>query len=349
MKRPSARRSKTKDLVARLDIADTSAGKTELLLTDPRRSNEAFSRPTDVRVALEGGADETGLERLSPRIEYRDLQSYRPGDLGGCLEGFIRLRDATPERIAGFARKWGVLGLCGHGELLTHCSHAELPPAEIPPHALTSARWCPLISPGEGRWGGEPTAAWHRYARRLHGTLGLIASVRQGQRGRKEDWEEAQLALLPDVSRWTSVGDDAFEAWPGLAKADPRFRWEPSPTRTLKDEAELLCQSVNGWLKLARFGPKAGLLDGAPSVTLSADVGLMGLRHLLVIELLAAFTGKVGVWFCDQCREPYEPTRKPRAGDHHYCAICRGDGDRAAKRRWRAARYQSRRRAALGT
>src|SRR5687768_9712967 len=81
------------------------------------------------------------------------------------LDSFIRLEGTESKEIAGFARKWGVLGICEHGLPSTHQSphffNVDGPFIQL----LTGVgyRHCFPSERAGGMW-HEPINAWHTWS-----------------------------------------------------------------------------------------------------------------------------------------------------------------------------------------
>ena len=92
------------------------------LLIDEEGNPEKRFLPLDVVIV----PDEIELSSDSTVLEVSDEEEYWYGIgaerqlTAGCLSQFIQLTDEPPRRILSFAQRWGLLGLCSHGQPATH-------------------------------------------------------------------------------------------------------------------------------------------------------------------------------------------------------------------------------------
>jgi hypothetical protein len=249
---------------------------------------------------LEWTVVSAGRPRMSPPVEM-------------CLAEFVKLDGAAPDRVLAFARRWGPLGICEHGEPSTHrllCypfgvildaqSHAE--------RAFRGRAW-------------EPVAAWHRYAMRARAVL-LAAA----------DLEEGNVVADRTVATLHAMVEDAQTVDVSVAAC----RRDPNAVR------ELISWVIYYWLRWGAVGPtfecdypqrifKAGLVLNPWHLTPMLTYGF--LFGTLAMQLAATLTSPRGIFRCDECREPYTPEkRRPKAGQHHFCASCQDGGNLASKR-----------------
>lgn len=204
------------------------------------------------------------------------------------LMEFTRLSDpkSGDEAILAFARKWGVLELCGHG---LPCSHNHLQEYFMPHN------WCSptKYTHGERRY-FEPVLRWKFFAEQARAMLSVAARLRQGEPGRKEDWRII-------------------------------FRWRPeetSPPNYLGREYELdkvmLIYMVNRWLSLGNVRPVLKSEGDRDFITF--DTNLFG---KLAAQMMMAVSGTNGLGFCSACGMPYAPERQPKSNQRNYCQECR--------------------------
>lgn len=129
------------------------------------------------------------------RIEWRIPNEQLSPPLSGCLDEFIKLRNAEDAKIVEFARRWGVLGICRHGLPGVHLGCRPLGVSEknwdSPEHRI----WSPLFEAqrSDAGWHWEPTDAWRYMASRVNGFLMVAADLRSGRDPLDEDLAE----LLP--------------------------------------------------------------------------------------------------------------------------------------------------------
>jgi hypothetical protein len=227
------------------------------------------------------------------------------------LAEFLSLVDSPDDKFASFVRRRGVLGLCRHG----------LP---YPHQAMTGhQRWNRVVNCFPGRlrrgstvggrpdyWLWEPLAAWRRYTRVARATLNIVAELRQGRSGRREDWlvlspfppAEAPLPSI-DKNPWHYIGS-VLDDWFACRPARLSF--------TLGD-------------------------DGQLGIDLDQITG--SLFEYLRLQLAFAVGRGAGLALCASCGQLYSPQRRPNPNRLSYCHKC----GRAAAMRAASARYRQRR------
>ena len=239
------------------------------------------------------------------------------------FEEFLDLADADSKRIAGYARRWGVLSICEEHELpYTHNPQ----PYPWPPYGSALHRPCgPKGRPPSGPC-FEPIAVWRHFSRQMRALLSVAAELREGREGRPEDWEVVYELAAPNQRifglEWARkarrIGDsevldiqrfqlgmvvDEYLTFSGLR---PRFVWECSQT--------------------PRLSALSGNMFGALSIQLSLTI-----------------QAPRGLAMCSECDSIYAPKIRTRPNVDHYCPSCRALGapQRNAKRRSRQKRGQA--------
>lgn len=119
--------------------------------------------------------------------------------LSGPLAFRLELADQKVSRnqIAAFARSWGVLGVCEHGEPNFHPRYEESEGRSTPVFCY-GPEGMPLLS------GKEPVADWRRIAERLRTVLLLAGDVAAGRLGDPEDWERAGVPNA-SIQNWRGL------------------------------------------------------------------------------------------------------------------------------------------------
>ncbi len=189
----------------------------------------ALAVPLDA--AVREGADGEWLAwrvRAAGNIDYGFARGERPE---GCLAGFVALEEARLTEFAVFARKWGVLGLCGEHGLpgaLDACPPRDGEAANdlFPRTSLTEGWTTPL------RVYQEPVAGWRELAGKLGAALRVGWALRAGEAG-----AEADLARLAgEAAGWAGALSRAageqrgrlgalVQGWLEEAGARPVFTW----------------------------------------------------------------------------------------------------------------------------
>lgn len=224
----------------------------------------------------------------------------------GSLDQFIRLADAPPEAILRFAQRWGVLGICNHGEPggQFHTAHGC---NGVLFRGISDARV-------DGHVAWEPLDAWYFYSRRTRELLRAALNILDG---RPIDNEMIPLQVHDQDG-------------------------QPLPlSRVLLHQRFLLNRYLTEWLRNHTHVAMEWFQDAAaPHAELQVD----GLYGALGLQVAAAISSPIGLHQCDECKLPYTPAkRRPATGRLHYCSIC-SEGNRAAKRRsWQKRQERIRR------
>src|SRR5688572_13958251 len=229
------------------------------------------------------------------------------------LETFLEI-DTTAKTLA-FARRFGPLLLDGGGGASLHHAMLErgrqLAFDDLDPE-------------------NENIASWERTVQIFRAVLQLAVSLREEQR--------PDLNALVQLERLGMQGVDVGELddeWEGGS-------WEKLDVRSQRFAAATDLQHLLMMLTdLCELRPTVQVVDwNAPrmrfelqfqdaigeKVTLAHHettyhLGALSLFGALLTQLLATCTG-TGFASCAACGRPFVPTRKPRAGEHHYCARC---------------------------
>ena len=232
----------------------------------------------------------------------------------GMLNDFIALCDdadnygSVESAIAGFALKWGVLGLCEHG---LPCSHNQYP------YGLNErVRPClPRLVDGPPDraefqfW--ESLDQWVEWSRRARAIVRIGAQLNLGRRAKREDWLIAKG--LADPSGGLFLDDAAANL------------------KDLNAERKELAEELDGWISLGQVRPRIewrrpwrfSLAAG------SAGPNLFGVLALFMITEIA----NASIAICSSCCHAYRPERRIDPKRRNYCPACRGPtGRRAAVR-----------------
>lgn len=210
------------------------------------RSTFTTTRHAEMHPAAFGGGLRASIERpvseapwlVPAEVEVRDgwlywrnwrewdgaveLGTNRPDDRK-VLTSFVQLAEAGREdragRIRGFARTFGVLGLCeAHGNPPATCGGCPTSPA-----------WLEL-APSQGR---ERLRHWLRWAQRARALLRTSAALHRSEEPNPEDW--SKLLAMHDAAGWLvdqSAGElrdvvgGIVDDWLRRARLSVRFRWD---------------------------------------------------------------------------------------------------------------------------
>jgi hypothetical protein len=219
------------------------------------------------------------------------------------LDEFLSLADAPPRRILAYAKTWGVLGICKHGQPCTHTpftSRRQLSPR-------VEDRCAPLG--WDGRGGFEPIEAWRRYAELADATLRVAEQLRNRRAPNAQD-----LWVLMDRR-----GGQGPVPMPAESAADlQRIPWR------------ILVAAVNRWivdadlrpfvLPLDRLsGPVLRMRIGAPWWLGSPSWGLFGALGQEIVRRVSS-TDVLNSWPCDGCGKLHARSRWPAQRRGCFCS-----------------------------
>lgn len=226
----------------------------------------------------------------------------------GLIWKFVDLADqnVSEDKIAAFARSWGLLSVCEHGEPNFHPRYEESESSGT--LVFCHGPEMPLLS------GQEPVAAWRKIAERLGAVLLLAGDVAAGGLGDPEDWERV------------GVPTGSIKSWRGLV--------EPRRAR--------LAALLNNQLLLANSRLELRWAEVTPEVR----IGGHGLYASLVAQLLLEVSSPEGLLVCSDpnCRKIFRGTRRPE-GQRNFCKTCRRGARgawRAASKDYRALKRRAR-------
>jgi len=231
------------------------------------------------------------------------------------LEEFVRLANSSPEKILGYAKRWGVLMRCPH-ELPFALDTQGIEPSELCQRCWAKcSKWLWSDPTERGCYPpmpvGEPIDLWRRYAREAKSILGLATNLHRGRVGSENDWG----VLLKQYA------SDHY-----LAK-----RIKEWPT-SLTIQQGVLAEIIQRW---ANQGKVRILLEWntyqAPEVTYGG-----GFLAALAIQIMLAVSQAHSFVICSACGTPFAPKRKPNPNRRRYCNQC---GKQAA---WRDAKREER-------
>ena len=250
------------------------------------------STPQLVRLA----DDSVSLEWQKAR-EWRAL-SPPPGH---ALESFIRLDEAPPERIRGFAGAWGPMNDEGFEELGDEPDRIQWQFSESLP---------------DGRL-REPVDGWRRRARQLGALLRGAASLQMG--------EPITLADRQDMVYGGHLGTNGTKRL-GARVVDPQGTqgWLLGADASLAKQRSAVASLAAEWIPASDLV----LIPQWEPDSHSAALGIkfvaqrQPLVAVLGIELAVALSSPAGVWGCDGCPYPYTPNRTPRRDRRRFCPEC---------------------------
>jgi hypothetical protein len=240
-------------------------------------------------------------KEVNGRITGGTLKAESPA----MMEEFLRLADASPEKIRDFARHWGVLEICKHSLPRSHN-----PPGYPLPDPVT---WCNPRGFRDSRsncW--EPLDAWRHFSRQFAAVLNIRARLEEGKVGKSEDWK---MALNnPDAPYWK---------------------------QNITAEHDRLAMRLNEFLRIGAVRPSVHWFDyerwqaGLPMRGWSIKLTFGGLFGALASQLAFAVARTQGLAICSACARPFTPIKQLSNGRRHYCTDCKKASARDASRDYR--------------
>jgi hypothetical protein len=256
--------------------------------------------------------------------EKRALAWTDPSFHANLLDDFLALdANQNTDELLEFARKYGPLGLCGHGIALGH-------------RALSTHR-CYWVGSkvSEVSTTREPVRAWRQYAARAAGIVNVAKMLHEGEIVAEKEWAWLYLGIpnrtgmfsverqLKSILKGQSLGDfkrlGEFVAREGerlgyLGRLNLAMR----KRNTLAQQRQTLADVLSYWLDEC---------DSALCVVWSESgiekrLGGYGQNHLLMgigTRLLDAVERHENRYRCDVCGRLHERARRPREGYGVYC------------------------------
>jgi len=203
---------------------------------------------------------------------------------------FVQLSDQPVRRIAQYAMRWGMLGLCEHRKPATHRVEDR--------DGLDRSSLLPYggCSPADT----ENIADWRAYSRRFQTFIEIGQQLHRGEE-------------VSDDSAWDVIGR-------------PRGGWSVGKGTALRRQRRRLARALNLQLLSSGIQPIVEWDGPAPSITFAVFGGVRtSLFAALCMQLAQAVThSKIAI--CSSCRQTYRPARRSHPGQANYCTVCRKAG-----------------------
>jgi len=216
--------------------------------------------------------------------------------------------DTSQQKVADFARRWGVVGLCRE-HMWPHV-HSRYPGG-----GDEEVYGCTLLG---GRRPFIPIEWYRQLAQRSRSVLNIASRLHRGIPGEPEDWE----VVVPEVAHW----DDTVI----------NTRWKQVPytkAARVADERDALGDVLDRWLDLTRTRIRFSWVGEHPTFGLAAS----GLVSAVFMSLAFSAARSGGLAVCSNCGRAYTPARRPAAGRRCYCT-----DEQCQKARVRDAQYDKR-------
>lgn len=257
----------------------------------------------DLQYRLPGRAS---LVRFADGSEWLEWQTGREWRTlspppGMCLSSFVRLDEASSERLLAFAAAWGPLNDAGFEELGDE-------PGRMQWHFSES------LANGVLR---ESLDGWRRRARQLGALLRGAASLQKG--------DPISTADQTDMLYGGHLANDGTKRL-GAEFVDARGRKRSLlPTQaSLAEQGVAVATLASEWIPTSDLilRPQWDTQARAATVGIKFTAQQQPLIAVLGIELAAALSSPLGLWACDSCPYPYTPSRTPRRDRRRFCPTC---------------------------
>jgi hypothetical protein len=315
-------------LSARGQLADLRPITRDRVGIDPVASIDPWHIPSDVRL-------EDGCLVASVTPAWRPVRSPKR-----MLESFLRLSDASDERIAAYCKRYGVLVVCD--EHLLPSSHIGL---FVGGPSIGSYWTCRPLATSTRKAYVAPLSLIRYWSGQAFAILRIAAGLNDGRPGDKDDWRAISQVGLDE---WWKKARPEMMGSPFLLQAmgtkGLRFggygepltsvpeEWDELPARSARHagrvitaERESLALALATWIRAARVTLGYDWQDDRPAVKLTGG----GMFGAIGIHLMLMCGASDGLAICSGCGRPYAPHRRTPSNRRHYCADC---GKRAAIR-----------------
>ena len=278
------------------------------------------------------------------------IETEERTNVAPILKRFIDLADAAPRKFLSFAKQFGPLFLCQHGEPFTHYGR-PVENHEFGPPERGVLQWD--LRPKEIRqikddflrsafFGSSPEpcvpqkleslAVWRRYAREVRAVVQI--AVRLHERSRRPELADYRELVDVDIDRSRgSYAEVIYELTD--AKSQAVREWD--------QEDEEQWRSIvrrTQWL-WRRSGVRAYPDWNAGRQCAEVVVQGCGVLGAVAVELAHYLEfGENPFTMCDACFQPFVPDRKRRSGEARYCGkpLCLAAGNARRVQKARARR-----------
>lgn len=248
-------------------------------------------------------------------------------DWNGALDAFIKIEDAAS--LLRFARRFGVLSMCPHGQVGHGCVGTSLrqllgpcQPRQCALRLAERTRGRSWMRCDRRRAGGcwaeyvcrEPISGWYLHAKLARAILGVTAALHRDTR--------------PDEVHWSFLAGNfgvGGHANAGNSNADV----PPFATSVAR---RLVAAATDWWITRASLRPIVSWESDVASVEFGG-----GAYAVLASQILRVVLRGQPLAICSGCGAPYARERAARADRANYCGVCGPKvGTKIRQRRHRA-------------
>ena len=241
----------------------------------------AWPVPPDVRLDGEWLTFRYPVRVLRPGRRALRVRRVRAGR--GLLTEFVALADAPAERILEYARRYGPLGFCKHGD---------------PSHRLRIEGCGALtVSRGTPDEAGQLREAVQWWRNLAHHARALLNAAVQLSKHKLKPISMMQLN-------------------PALIFAT-QLKWR----ELLRNPEPFVVYGLDLWLRFFQVRPRASYnpLGGRFEIRINGSPALAG---ALAIQIMLALTRSAGIAICSSCGKAFPPSRRPNPNRNSYCKSC---------------------------
>jgi hypothetical protein len=265
-------------------------------------------------------------------------------DAVGLLDAFSEIRN--PFDVRGFAKVFGPLGICAHGNPICH---AELPASglafdlgggEQTVHSAfatgVESFYCPPFRFSDGRF-GERVDWWLKLADAVRACTRVSTLLQRGGRPDPKDLAEIYCTLVHElnaleITKQLLPESELAEEARLYAQDGPKLEEiEGARVDGMRSRAwTLILELLNKWLIACPTRLYFTFTDSRPvDFSMSFVAGdQRGCFPALVFELVGRIRATKGKWMvnCAHCKVLVSPRREPQDGARVFCHTCRAEG-----------------------
>ena len=250
---------------------------------------------------------------------------------------FVGLSDASDAKVLAYAKRHGVLGICGHGLPVTHIT------------GVGTGGWRPVhctfresVTVDGREWATEPIERWREYARLAGAILSAAAALHQGQPVPAAVWEQAEeLAPRYLETPWSrpssgglverSLADDR-----GMNVLILDIRADVTKLRVTRTDLGRLEWALRQWMQLGAVTTWVDCADKGFRICFGGET----LFGALASQMAVMISRNGTLYPCSGCGDafPADDGRGRGAEQHWWCTKpkCKKRAAAAASRKYRA-------------
>lgn len=271
-------------------------------------------------------------------IEFEGLALGKEVEVAGALESFLNIK--SERRLLEYARRFGPLGFCAHGEPLCHARLAgggvfEDSGTSVVSHPKPKRYYC-APAQREG-WLGEPVQWWFALGEAMRAALNVATRLKQAERPSRQDLQVLYRALnhglnpTPLLRQLLSEQELDEDTELHGRDGDLLRRIEGTRADSARSRAwALVLELLNKWLIACPARLYFTFTDTRPvDFSMSFIAGdERGCFPALVFQLAGRIRGEAASLMvrCFHCGDSFSPRNEPPEGKRSFCVTCRAQG-----------------------